>query len=123
MVTDDPKEIYGRSDIIMKVKEPQPSEYTLLREGQILYTYLHLAPIRELTHALLDRKIVAIGYETMQETDGSLPLLVPMSEVAGRMAVQVGAYFLEKVHGGRGVLLGGVPGVRRGGVTVIGAGT
>ncbi|MGC9030279.1 MAG: alanine dehydrogenase [Desulfomonilaceae bacterium] len=123
IVLDDCREIYRQSDVIMKVKEPQPSEYSLLREGQILYTYLHLAPNPELTQALLERGIIAIGYETIQEADGSLPLLVPMSEVAGRMAVQVGAYFLEKVHGGRGVLLGGVPGVRRGRVTIIGAGT
>jgi len=123
IVVDDSEEIYRRSDIIMKVKEPQTSEYSRLRPGQILYTYLHLAPNAELTQALLQRDIVAIGYETIQEKDGFLPLLVPMSEVAGRMAVQVGAHFLEKVHGGRGVLLGGVPGVRRGRVTIIGAGT
>lgn len=123
IVVDDCKEIYARSNIIMKVKEPQPSEYNLLRRDQILYTYLHLAPNVELTRALLGREIIAIAYETIQEKDGSLPLLVPMSEVAGRMAVQVGAYFLEKVHGGRGVLLGGVPGVRRGRVTILGAGT
>ncbi len=122
IVVDDCREIFARSDLIMKVKEPQPSEFSLLREGQILYTYLHLAPNGQLTRALLERDIIAIGYETIQDTDGSLPLLMPMSEVAGRMAVQVGAYFLEKVHGGRGVLLGGVPGVRRGRVTIIGAG-
>ncbi|MDQ1238145.1 MAG: alanine dehydrogenase [Thermodesulfobacteriota bacterium] len=123
IVIDDNEEVYGRSDLIMKVKEPQPSEYTLLREGHILYTYLHLAPNPELTQALLERKIVAIAYETIQDNDGFLPLLFPMSEVAGRMAVQVGAHFLEKTQGGRGVLLGGVPGVRRGRVTIIGAGT
>ena len=116
-------ELYGRADMVMKVKEPQASEYDLFREGQLLYAYLHLAPATELTEALLKRKVIAIAYETIQLADGSLPLLVPMSEVAGRMAVQVGAHFLEKTQGGRGVLLGGVPGVRRGRVTVIGAGT
>jgi len=123
IVIDDKKEVYARADLIVKVKEPQPSEYYLLREGHILYTYLHLAPDPQLTQALLDRKIVGIAYETIQERDGFLPLLFPMSEVAGRMAVQVGAHFLEKTQGGRGVLLGGVPGVRRGRVTIIGAGT
>lgn len=116
-------EVYHRSDMILKVKEPQPQEYRLLREGQIIYTYLHLAPAVELTMALLKSKVIAVAYETIQDSNGFLPLLVPMSEVAGRMAVQVGAHFLEKTQGGRGVLLGGVPGVRRGRVTIIGAGT
>ncbi len=116
-------ELYGRADMVMKVKEPQVREYELFREGQILYAYLHLAPATELTAALLKRRVIAVAYETIQIPDGSLPLLVPMSEVAGRMAVQVGAHFLEKTQGGRGVLLGGVPGVRRGRVTVVGAGT
>jgi alanine dehydrogenase len=116
-------ELYSRADMIMKVKEPQVREYELFREGQILYAYLHLAPAKDLTAALLKRKVIAVAYETIQLADGSLPVLVPMSEVAGRMAVQVGAHFLEKTQGGRGVLLGGVPGVRRGRVTVIGAGT
>ena len=119
----DAAELYDRSEIIMKVKEPQEQEYELLKEGQILYAYLHLAPAAELTAALLKRKIIGVAYETIQLTDGSLPLLTPMSEVAGRMAVQVGAHFLEKTQGGRGVLLGGVPGVSRGRVTVIGGGT
>jgi alanine dehydrogenase len=118
-----PEEVYGRADMVMKVKEPLPKEYDLLRENQILYAYLHLAPAPELTEVLLDRKVVGIAYETIQLEDGSLPLLAPMSEVAGRMAVQIGSHFLEKPQGGRGVLLGGVPGVRRGRVTVIGAGT
>ena len=109
--------------MIMKVKEPLKQEYDLLREDQILFAYLHLAPAPELTAALLKRKVIAVAYETIQLNDGSLPLLVPMSEVAGRMAVQIGAHFLEKIQGGRGVLLGGVPGVKRGMVTVIGAGT
>lgn len=116
-------EVYSRSEMIIKVKEPLRQEYDLLREGQILYAYLHLAPAAELTAALLESKVIAIAYETIQTADGSLPLLVPMSEVAGRMAVQVGAHFLEKTQGGRGVLLGGVPGVQRGRVTVLGAGT
>jgi len=115
--------LYGRAEMIMKVKEPLPEEYDLLREGQIVYGYLHLAPALDLTNTLLDRKIIGIAYETIQVEDGSLPLLVPMSEVAGRMAVQVGAHFLEKTQGGRGVLLGGVPGVDRGRVTIVGAGT
>ena len=118
-----PRDLYEQADLIMKVKEPQVSEYDLLRENQILYAYLHLAPAKDLTQALLDKKVIAIAYETIQLEDGSLPLLTPMSEVAGRMAVQIGAHFLEKTQGGRGVLLGGVPGVSRGRVTIIGAGT
>ena len=119
----DRAEVYGRADMIMKVKEPLKDEYDLLHEGQILYAYLHLAPAPELTAALLNRKVIAVAYETIQLDDGTLPLLVPMSEVAGRMAVQIGAHFLEKTQGGRGVLLGGVPGVGRGRVTIIGGGT
>ncbi|HEY8486493.1 MAG TPA: alanine dehydrogenase [Limnochordales bacterium] len=116
-------EVYQDADLIVKVKEPQPSEYALLKPGQILFTYLHLAPNRPLTMALLERGVIAIAYETIQLPDGSLPLLTPMSEVAGRMAVQVGARYLEKVHGGRGILLGGVPGVPAAEVVVLGGGT
>jgi len=116
------EEIFARSEMIVKVKEPLPEEYGLLREGQILYTYLHLAPAPELTQALLDRKIVGIAYETVQLDDGSLPLLIPMSEVAGRMAVHEGAKYLERENGGRGILLGGVPGVDPGHVVIIGGG-
>lgn len=116
------KEVYDASDMVMKVKEPQPSEFTLLREGQILYTYLHLAAEPDVTKALLERKVKAVAYETIELPDGSLPLLKPMSEVAGRMSVQVGAYFLQENNGGRGVLLGGVPGVAQGKVTILGAG-
>lgn len=116
------RDVYDASDMIMKVKEPQPSEFGLLREGQILYTYLHLAAEPEVTKALLERKVKAVAYETIELPDGSLPLLKPMSEVAGRMSVQVGAYFLQENNGGRGVLLGGVPGVAPGKVTIIGAG-
>jgi len=122
-IVDSPAELYGRADMIMKVKEPQEHEYDLLREGMILYAYLHLAPAPELTSELLKRKVVGIAYETIQPSDCSLPLLIPMSEVAGRMAVQVGAHFLERTQGGRGVLLGGVPGVNRGRITIVGAGT
>ncbi|MGE4297691.1 MAG: alanine dehydrogenase [Desulfovibrionaceae bacterium] len=115
-------EVYGKADMIIKVKEPLAPEYGLLREGQILYTYLHLAPAKELTEALMASKCIGVAYETIQLPDRSLPLLTPMSEVAGRMATQVGAFYLGKSHGGRGVLLGGVPGVRRGVVTIIGGG-
>ncbi|KSU83657.1 alanine dehydrogenase [Fictibacillus enclensis] len=109
-------------DMVMKVKEPLPEEYIYFREGLILFTYLHLAPEPELTKALIDKKVVGIAYETVQLPNRSLPLLTPMSEVAGRMAAQIGAQFLEKPKGGKGILLGGVPGVKRGKVTVIGGG-
>lgn len=116
-------EVYESADMVVKVKEPLPEEYTLLKENLILFTFLHLAPIPELTDALLKKKVIGIAYETIQLDDGSLPLLAPMSAVAGRMAIQVGAHFLEKEAGGRGILLGGVPGVERGHVTIIGSGT
>jgi alanine dehydrogenase len=116
-------DLYARAEMIWKVKEPLPAEYPLMREGQILYTYLHLAPAPELTKALLDIGVIGIAYETIQLNDGSLPLLTPMSEVAGRLSIQAGALCLEKHHGGRGVLLGGVPGVPPGHVCVIGGGT
>ncbi len=109
-------------DIVMKVKEPIQSEYIYFREGLILFTYLHLAAEPELTKALIEKKVVGIAYETVQLTNQSLPLLTPMSEVAGRMATQIGAQFLEKPKGGKGILLGGVPGVKRGKVTIIGGG-
>jgi alanine dehydrogenase len=116
------KDVYGKADMIIKVKEPLPDEYELLRENQILYTYLHLAAEARLTKVLCERKVKAVAYETIQNEDNSLPLLTPMSEVAGRMATQVGAYYLQKDHGGKGILLGGVPGVKRGRVTIIGGG-
>ena len=116
-------DVFGTADLIMKVKEPLPPEYDYFREGQVLFTYLHLAPEPELTQALMRKKVVAIAYETVQLPDRSLPLLTPMSEVAGRMATQIGAHFLEKAHGGRGVLLGGVPGVAAGEVVIVGGGT
>ncbi|WP_066172906.1 alanine dehydrogenase [Bacillus marinisedimentorum] len=109
-------------EMVMKVKEPLPDEYGYFSEGLILFTYLHLAPEPELTKALVDNKVTGIAYETVQMPNGSLPLLTPMSEVAGRMAAQIGAQFLEKSRGGKGILLGGVPGVKRGRVTVIGGG-
>ena len=115
-------ELIRAVDLITKVKEPTVSEIAAMRPGQVLFDFLHLAPERELTQALLDAGVIAIGFETVQLVDGSLPLLVPMSEVAGRLAVQVGAHYLQADQGGRGVLLGGVPGVSRGHVTVIGAG-
>ncbi|HWO69880.1 MAG TPA: alanine dehydrogenase [Actinomycetota bacterium] len=115
-------DIWRQADLVLKVKEPQPSEYASMREGQILFTYLHLAASRELTQALLERKVSAVAYETVQLPDGRLPLLAPMSEIAGRMAPHVAARFLEKEHGGRGILLGGVSGVRPAKVLVLGAG-
>ncbi|MGV3703847.1 MAG: alanine dehydrogenase [Arcticibacter sp.] len=121
VILDSPAEIWAM-DMIMKVKEPIASEYKYFREGLILFTYLHLAAEPELTKALIENKVVGIAYETVQLENGSLPLLTPMSEVAGRMAAQVGARFLEKPEGGKGVLLGGVPGVRRARVTIIGGG-
>jgi alanine dehydrogenase len=108
--------------MVVKVKEPLPEEFDLMKENLILYTYLHLAPEPKLTKALCDRKVKGIAYETIQDADGSLPLLVPMSEVAGRMATQIGATYLQKDRGGMGVLLGGVTGVERAKVTVIGGG-
>lgn len=115
-------EVWATCDLIMKVKEPLPPEYELFREGQILFTYLHLAAEAELTRQLMAKRVIAIAYETVQMADRSLPLLTPMSEVAGRMSVQIGAHFLEKAHGGRGVLLGGVPGVAPAEVVIIGGG-
>ena len=115
-------EVWERASIICKVKEPQPEEYRFFREGLVLFTYLHLAAYPEVATALLEHGVTGIAYETVQAPDGSLPLLAPMSEVAGRMATQIGAHFLERAHGGRGVLLGGAPGVRPGRVVVLGAG-
>ena len=119
---DTAKEIFATADMVMHVKEPLPPEYDLIREGQIVFTYLHLAADETQTHALIKSKSVNIAYETIQKADGSLPLLTPMSEVAGRMAIQQGAKYLEMAQGGHGVLLGGVPGVDPGTVVVIGGG-
>ncbi len=119
---DTAKDLYAKAEMIVKVKEPLPDEYDLLKENQILYTYLHLAAEPKLTKVLCDKKVKAIAYETIEARDGSLPLLVPMSEVAGRMATQIGAYYLQKDHGGKGILLGGVTGTKRAKVTVLGGG-
>ncbi len=116
-------EVWAKSEMIIKVKEPLPQEYGFFRENLILFTYLHLAPEPELTKALLDKKVVGIAYETVQLPNNSLPLLAPMSEVAGRMATQIGAQLLSKPYGGVGILLGGVPGVKAGKVTIIGGGS
>jgi alanine dehydrogenase len=114
--------LWSASDLVVKVKEPQPSEYPFLRPGLTLFTYLHLAPLPDLTDTLLAAKVNAVAYETIREQDNSLPLLTPMSEVAGRMAVQVGAQYLEAPMGGRGILLGGVPGVAPANVVILGGG-
>lgn len=116
-------ELFQESDLIVKVKEPVEPEYSRLREGQIVFSYLHLAPLPELTQVLLKRRVIGVAYETIPGSNGTLPLLTPMSEIAGRMSVLVGQYFLQKPVSGRGVLLGGVPGVRPGLVVIIGAGT
>lgn len=115
-------DVWSQADMVVKVKEPQPSEYPHLRPGLALFTYLHLAPLPELTNRLLEARVNAVAYETIRERDGSLPLLTPMSEVAGRMSVQVGAQYLEKPNGGRGILLGGVPGVAAANVLILGGG-
>ncbi len=121
-IESDRKKLCKDCEMIIKVKEPLKEEYTLFHEGQILFTYFHLAPDRVLTQAMLDAKIIAIAYETVMEEDGSLPLLIPMSQIAGRLAVQEGAKYLEKTYGGEGILLGGVPGTRRGKVVILGGG-
>ncbi len=110
------------ADMVIKVKEPLAEEFGFFRPGLVLFTYLHLAPLPELTRALMESRVRAIAYETIEDTHGRLPLLRPMSEVAGRMSVQVGAASLEKAHGGKGILLGGVPGTRRGRVAILGGG-
>lgn len=116
-------EVFAKAEMVIKVKEPLEEEYSYFRPGQILFTYLHLAADQKLTRALMNREVVSIAYETIQLADGSLPLLIPMSEVAGRLAIQAGACFLEKPKGGKGVLLGGVPGVKPGKVVILGGGT
>ena len=122
-MVDAAKELWAEADLVMKVKEPQASEFPLLRRGMILFTYLHLAAGETVTRALLEKKVTAIGYETIQLDDGSLPLLMPMSEIAGRLSIQVGAWSLQAENGGRGILLGGASGVRPGKVVILGAGT
>jgi alanine dehydrogenase len=115
-------EVWRNAELIVKVKEPQPTEYGYFRPGLILFTYLHLAPLPDLTERLLEARVSGVAYETIRESDGSLPLLTPMSEVAGRMSVQVGAQYLERPNGGRGILLGGVPGVAPAHVVILGGG-
>src|SRR5450755_3776128 len=115
-------EVWNKADLVVKVKEPQSTEYAHFRPGLILFTYLHLAPLPDLTNQLLASRVNGVAYETIRERDGSLPLLTPMSEVAGRMSVQVGAQYLERPSGGRGILLGGVPGVAPGNVVILGGG-
>jgi alanine dehydrogenase len=121
-IVGDAYNVWRNADMVVKVKEPVPTEYYHFREGLVLFTFLHLAPLRELTQSLLDKKVAGIAYETVKDRAGALPLLTPMSEVAGRLSVQIGAAYLEKEHGGRGVLLGGVPGVPPGNVCIIGGG-
>ncbi len=121
IIVDSPRKVY-QAEMILKVKEPQKQEYELLREGLILFCYLHLAPNPELARRLLDRKVIGIAYETVRDSQGKLPLLIPMSEIAGRTAVQVGAACMQMNHGGKGLLLGGVPGVSPARVTILGGG-
>lgn len=121
-IADNPADVYAWAEMIMHVKEPQPQEYEMIREGQIIFTYFHFAASEELTQAMIARKAVCIAYETIKDDDGTLPLLTPMSEVAGRMAVQEAAKYVERAQGGRGLLLGGVPGVDPGTVLVLGGG-
>ncbi len=121
-IVSDKKRLFDAADMVIKVKEPLEEEYELFHEGQILYAYLHLAAEKKLTEALLKAQVTAVAYETVTEADGSLPLLIPMSQVAGRLSVQEGAKYLEKFFGGRGVLLGGVPGINKGKVLIIGGG-
>ena len=116
-------EVFRDADIIVKVKEPLPQEYQFLRKGQVVFTFLHLAAAPELTKALLEREIVGIANETVQLANGTLPLLMPMSEIAGKLSIQIGAHYLEKINGGSGILLGGVPGVKPANVAIIGGGT
>ncbi len=119
---DSPADIFSRSDMIIKVKEPMPEEYPMIREGQIIFTFFHFASSRELTEAMRERKAVCVAYETIRTPEGRLPLLTPMSEVAGRMSIQEGAKYLEKPQKGRGILLAGVPGVEPADVLVLGGG-
>ena len=122
IIVADPKEIFEKADMIIKVKEPEPSEAKLLKKGQILYTYLHLAPNPELTKTLMEKEVKAVAYETITDSHGNLPCLRPMSQIAGRLSIQEGAKYLERSFGGRGILLGGVPGVERGKIVIIGGG-
>ena len=120
---DTAEQVWRGAEMIVKVKEPLEQEYPLIQNGQLIYTYFHLAAVPALAKVLVEKKVTAVAYETIQLPNGALPLLKPMSEVAGRMSVQVGAMCLEREKGGKGILLGGVPGVRRGRVAIIGGGT
>ncbi|MBE5759320.1 MAG: alanine dehydrogenase [Clostridiales bacterium] len=122
IIADTPAEVFAKAEMIVKVKEPEECEYQYLREGQILFTYLHLAPNPGLAQMLIDKKIKAVAFETITDEQGNLPCLRPMSQIAGRLSIQEGAKYLEKSFGGRGLLLGGVPGVERGKITIIGGG-
>ena len=122
VILDTPAEVFEKSDMVIKVKEPESCEYDYLREGQILFTYLHLAPNPDLANALLKKGVKAVAYETITDNEGNLPCLRPMSQIAGRLSIQEGAKYLERAYGGRGVLLGGVPGVERGKIVIIGGG-
>ena len=122
IIIDSAKEVYEKSEMIIKVKEPLKEEYNYLRKGQILYTYLHLAANEELTKVLLEKEVIGVGYETIEDKSGHLPCLRPMSEIAGRLSIQQGAKYIESTYGGKGILLGGVPGVERGQVVILGGG-
>ena len=122
VIVDTPAEVFAKADMIVKVKEPEACEYDYLRENQILFTYLHLAPNPELAEALISRNVKAVAFETITDKEGNLPCLRPMSQIAGRLSIQEGAKYLEKNFGGRGILLGGVPGVARGKIVIIGGG-
>lgn len=122
ILLDTPAEVFAKADMIVKVKEPEECEYDYLREGQILFTYLHLAPNPGLAKALMDRGVKAVAFETITDAEGNLPCLRPMSQIAGRLSIQEGAKYLESSFGGRGILLGGVPGVERGKIVIIGGG-
>ena len=122
IILDTPKEVFDKADMIIKVKEPEECEFQYFREGQILFTYLHLAPNPTLCEFLMERGVKAVAYETIKDKEGNLPCLRPMSQIAGRLSIQEGAKYLEKTFGGRGVLLGGVPGVERGKIAIIGGG-
>ena len=122
VIVDTPAEVFAKADMIIKVKEPEACEYAYLRENQILFTYLHLAPNPELAEALISRNVKAVAFETITDKEGNLPCLRPMSQIAGRLSIQEGAKYLEKNFGGRGILLGGVPGVARGKIVIIGGG-
>lgn len=123
LILDSAEEVWRRADMVVKVKEPQPTEYPFLRDDLILFTYLHLAASEELTHTLLSSGVIGLAYETVEDRSHRLPLLQPMSEVAGRMATQIVAHYLEKPSGGRGILMGGIPGVRPAHIVILGAGT